>query len=370
MFNTQRPHNTKKRRKSILLKFHQFIKMQMETNFLIPFFTIFIQLMATHVKPQLIESQLSFPSCTATDPALNYRPVIGIVSHPGDGASGRLNNASDVSYIAASYVKFAEMAGARVIPIIYTEPPEIINQKLNLVNGIIFTGGWSKKGLYFEVVKGIFEKVLEKNDAGEHFPLLAICLGFELLTMIISKDNNILEEFSASHQASTVQFVENIKFEGTVFGRFPPVLLKKMTTHCLVMQNHRFGISPERLQANNDLCGFFKILTTSVDKKNKAYVSSVQAQHYPITALQWHPEKNVFEWGSSQIPHTEDAIQVSQHVANYFISEARKSSNNKPATSKVLDNLIYNYSPSYAGKVRGSFEEVYLFTPRPTLSSL
>lgn len=79
--------------------------------------------MATHVKPQL-----NSPYCPATDPALNYRPVIGIVSHPGDGASGRLNNSSGVSYIAASYVKLAEMAGARVIPIIYTEPPEIINQ--------------------------------------------------------------------------------------------------------------------------------------------------------------------------------------------------------------------------------------------------
>ncbi|GJZ58346.1 retrovirus-related pol polyprotein from transposon TNT 1-94, partial [Tanacetum coccineum] len=30
-------------------------------------------------------------------------------------------------------------------------------------------------------------KVLKKNDAGEHFPLLAICLGFELVTMIVSK---------------------------------------------------------------------------------------------------------------------------------------------------------------------------------------
>ncbi|KAM3287093.1 gamma-glutamyl hydrolase 2 [Capsicum chacoense] len=332
----------------------------METNYCIPFFTILIQLMST------VNSQLN---CPATDPAINYRPVIGIVSHPGDGASGRLNSSSDVSYIAASYVKFAEMGGARVIPIIYTDPPEIINQKLNLVNGIIFTGGRTKKGPYFEVVKGIFEKVLEKNDAGEHFPLLAICLGFELITMIISKDNNILEEFSASHQASTVQFVENIKLEGTVFGRFPPALLEKMTTHCLVMQNHRFGISPEGLQANKDLCSFFRILTTSVDKENKVYVSSMQAQRYPVTALQWHPEKAVFEWGSSQIPHTEDAIQVTQNVANYFVSEARKSLN-KPATNKLLDNLIYNYSPSYAGKVRGSFEEVYLFTPHPTLSSL
>ncbi|XP_019250950.1 PREDICTED: gamma-glutamyl hydrolase 2-like [Nicotiana attenuata] len=250
-------------------------------------------------------------------------------------------------------------------------PPKTsqLKQKLNLVNGVIFTGGRVKDGLYFEVVKGIFQKVLEKNDAGEHFPLLAICLGFELLTMIISKDNNILEEFSAANQASTVQFVENVKLERTVFGRFPSVLIKKMSTDCLVMQNHHFGISPERLQANKDLCSFFRILTTSTDKKNKVYVSTAQARRYPVTALQWHPEKNVFEWRSSQIPHTEDAIQVTQHVANYFVSEARKSSN-KPAPSKLLDNLIYNYSPSFAGKAGGSFDEVYLFSPRPTLSSL
>ena len=31
------------------------------------------------------------------------------------------------------------------------------------------------------------QRILAKNDAGDHFPLYAICLGFELLTMIISK---------------------------------------------------------------------------------------------------------------------------------------------------------------------------------------
>lgn len=55
----------------------------------------------------------------------NY-PVIGIVSHPGDGARGRLSNATNVSYIAASYVKFVEAAGARVVPIVYNEPEETL----------------------------------------------------------------------------------------------------------------------------------------------------------------------------------------------------------------------------------------------------
>ncbi|XP_024043543.1 gamma-glutamyl hydrolase 2-like isoform X3 [Citrus sinensis] len=250
------------------------------------------------------------PRCPVPDSKLNYRPVIGIVTHPGDGASGRLNNATNASYIAASYVKFVESAGARVIPLIYNEPEDVLFEKLELVNGVLYTGGWAKDGLYYEIVEKVFKKILEKNDAGDHFPLYAHCLGFELLTMIIGKDKNILESFNAADQASTLQFIENTSIEGTVFQRFPPQLIKKLSTDCLVMQNHH---------------------------------------------------KNAFEWGSSAIPHSEDAIEVTQHVANYFISEARRSVNRPPA-QKVLDNLIYNYRPTFCGKAGKGFDEVYIFT--------
>ncbi|XP_062169098.1 gamma-glutamyl hydrolase 2-like [Alnus glutinosa] len=310
----------------------------------------------------LLPSQLDpdSPRCVAPNPKLNYRPVIGILSHPGDGASGRLSNATNASYIAASYVKFVESAGARVIPLIYNEPPEILFEKLNLVNGVLFTGGWAKTGLYYKVVEAIFKRILAKNDAGDHFPLYAICLGFELVTMIISKDRYILEAFNATDQASTLQFMENSHIEGTVFQRFPPDLLKKLSTDCLVMQNHRYGISPERFQENQNLSSFFKILTTSTDEDNKVYVSTVHSHSYPVTAFQWHPEKNAFEWGLSMIPHSEDAVQVTQHVANFLVSEARKSLNRPPA-GRVLDNLIYNYSPTYCGKAGKGYDEVYIF---------
>ncbi|KAL2943274.1 Gamma-glutamyl hydrolase 2 [Bienertia sinuspersici] len=304
---------------------------------------------------------ISPQSCSAPEPPhLNFRPVIGIVSHPGDGASGRLKNGTHVSYIAASYVKFVESAGARVIPLVYTEPIDVLLSKLELVNGVLFTGGWAKSGLYYEVVQMIFKKVLEKNDAGQYFPCYAICLGFELLTMIISKDQNILESFNASYQASTLQFVDHINIKATVFQRFPPELLRKLSTDCLVMQNHKYGISPETLHGNECLSSFFNIVTTSIDRDDKVYVSTAQAQHYPVTAFQWHPEKNAFEWGSAVIPHSEDAIQVTQHVANFFISEARKSPNRPPAQD-LLDNVIYNYSPTYCGKQGFGYDEVYIF---------
>lgn len=48
-------------------------------------------------------------------------------------------------------------------------------------------------GLHVKLLFSVFlQKVIEKNDRGDHFPLYAVCLGFELLTMIIS-------EVSTSH---------------------------------------------------------------------------------------------------------------------------------------------------------------------------
>ncbi|XP_076947892.1 gamma-glutamyl hydrolase 2-like [Bidens hawaiensis] len=337
-------------------------------HMLISLQTIFTKAESTIYSPTDSVSVMT-STCPAPDASLNYRPIIGIVSHPGDGASGRLSNATNASYIAASYVKFVESAGAGVIPLIYNEPLSNLQTKLNLVNGVLFTGGWSKTGLYFDVIEGIFKQVLKKNDAGEHFPLLAICLGFELLTMIISKNNNILEAFSASDQASTLQFMNSINIQETLFQKFPPRLISKLSTECLVMQNHKYGISPETFQGNTELRSFFKILTTSTDQNNKVYVSTVQSESYPVTALQWHPEKNAFEWGSSMIPHSDDAIQVTQHVANFFVSEARKSLN-RPPTEEVLANLIYNYSPTYCGTAGKGYDEVYIFSESEKVARL
>ncbi|XP_021303594.1 gamma-glutamyl hydrolase 2 [Sorghum bicolor] len=292
------------------------------------------------------------------DPAVNDRPVIGIVTHPGDGTYERRTHGPG-SYIAASYVRFVQSAGARVIPLLYDEPEERLLEKLGLVNGVLFTGGSQKNGSYFETIKRVFQYVLDRNDAGDPFPLHAECLGFELISMIVSKDNNILESFHALNQTSTLQFPNYSFLKGSVFQRFNPELIKKLSTDCLVMQNHGYGISPKRLQENVALSSFFKILTTSPDENGKVYVSTVQAQNYPIICTQWHPEKAIFEWGEPMNPHSEDAVQVTQHFANYFVSQARKSLNRAPA-DKVLNNLIDNYSPRFG--TSKSFDEVYNFS--------
>ncbi len=46
------------------------------------------------------------------------------------------------------------------------------------------------------------------------------------------------------------------------------------------------------------------------------------AYKYPFYGVQWHPEKNVFEWTTHEdIPHSLPAVQAAQAMANFFVQE-------------------------------------------------
>jgi hypothetical protein len=49
-------------------------------------------------------------------------------------------------------------------------------------------------------------------------------------------------------------------------------------------------------QGSASLKSFFQLLSTNVDRKGKAFVSSVEAFNFPIYATQWHPERPQFDW--------------------------------------------------------------------------
>lgn len=307
-------------------------------------------------------------SCSGDDPSLHFRPLIGILSQPGDGDGGLLIermgwNSTNVSYIAASYVKFVEMGGARAVPLIYNEPLDTLLLKFAAINGILFPGGSAslRDGPFYRIAEKLFKMALEENDKGNYFPVFGTCLGFELLCIIVTQDHRLLERFSAKWQPSSLYFKNDWSKQRNMFKWFPSRLIEKIGTEPLAMENHQFGISPERFAANEALSSFFRVLTTSPDKNDKIYVSTVEGRKYPVTGVQWHPEKNAFEWGVSSIPHSAEAVQVCQSVANFLVSEARRS-NHRPSLEDEEKFLIYNYSPYYTGKDgTGHFDQAYVF---------
>ena len=74
-------------------------------------------------------------SSGAAGQAPEARPVIGILTHPSS------NETRGHSYIAASYVKWLESGGARVVPILYDLPEASLRTLLESLNGALFTGG-------------------------------------------------------------------------------------------------------------------------------------------------------------------------------------------------------------------------------------
>lgn len=87
-------------------------------------------------------------SSTVKKTESSFVPIIGILTEPtacpptkaaagGDGA----DKSKNCSYIAASYVKWLESAGARPVPILYDWPADVVVKVLGNLNGVVFPGG-------------------------------------------------------------------------------------------------------------------------------------------------------------------------------------------------------------------------------------
>jgi len=127
-------------------------------------------------------------------------------------------------------------------------------------------------------------------------------------------------------------------------------------------------MTPENF-TKSGLSEFFHILTTNQDATNQSitFISTIESKKYPIYGVQWHPEKNQFEFALNakhqNVPHDNNAIIISQYMANFFVNEARKNNNKFENLLKESQALIYNYNPTYSGqKPNATFEQIYVFS--------
>jgi len=68
----------------------------------------------------------------------------------------------------------------------------------------------------------------------------------------------------------------------------------------------------------------WRVTAVNKDRQGLEFVSSFEHKQYPIYGVQFHPEKNAYEWKvTSKIPHTAKAISVGQYFANFFINEGK-----------------------------------------------
>jgi gamma-glutamyl hydrolase len=301
----------------------------------------------------------------ASVPYAPARPLIGVVAMPVMGESGQSKEANHTAYIAASYIKYIEAAGARAVPILWTMDDAEITRRFHAVNGLLFPGGGGNvcDGRYAAVGRLLLKLALQANDAGAHFPVWGTCLGYEQLAIAVADDCSILGHFDAEDDAGPLVLTDEAA-ESRLFGVGSAMRAMVTSNAGLAMENHASGVSLDVWQASAKLTAFFRVVSYSVDRNGVKYVSTVEGRDYPVYATQWHPEKNSFEWTKEQaIPHGADATLLSQSTANFLVAEARKSPQRPLSYEDELGMLIYNHQPTFTALTWPSFkfDQVYFF---------
>uniref|UniRef100_A0A1A8IBE4 folate gamma-glutamyl hydrolase n=3 Tax=Nothobranchius kuhntae TaxID=321403 RepID=A0A1A8IBE4_NOTKU len=284
----------------------------------------------------------------------NDAPIIGVLAQ-----ELRSSRTSQRAYIAASYVKFLEAAGARVVPVMINQAPEEYKKLFNSINGILLPGGGvniTSSG-YERAAKIFYELAIEANKREDYFPVWGTCLGFEQLIYLTS-GKNLLTNTETSGLALPLNFTKEAK-TSRIFQAFPAELMADLSSEPLTVNSHNWSLAVLTHNKNDELRKFYKVVSTNTDG-NVEFVSTMEAYNYPIYGTQWHPEKNAFEWSRPYNPHSPSAIRTTFYMAEFLVSEARKNFHTFESKEEENKALIYNYNPIYTGTT-GSFEQMYIF---------
>lgn len=285
-------------------------------------------------------------------------PLIGILTQPCSTCPGK-------SYIAAGNVKWVESAGGRVVPIRFYASDEELKRLFKSINGILFPGGLTYLWLdspYVATARKLFNWAVEANDKGEVFPIHGICLGHQLLHILVSNvsRNDILVDTDSVAHPSTLQLTAAAA-TSDFFGDLPKDLVEKLpdSNLNLTMENHMYGIPPQHFERWPVLAKWYTILSTTRDRNGTEYVSTVEGKNYPFTGTQWHPEKPAAEFGMTEVPHALDSIRIAQHLGNNFIERARRSTHHPVSKEEDLAMQIYSTPPIFSARFEAFDEDNY-----------
>ena len=227
------------------------------------------------------------------------------------------------------YVDWFEQRGIRVLPIPFdTKEHEVYFQ---MVNGLFLPGtdrGFDVQNETFMNSLRIFYELSTRK--GEYFPIWGTCFGMERLIELIGGSRS-WKSFPAEGL-----FPIRISRDTTrskMIQSFPSPYLDYLEQQKSTLQYHEYGISVEEIKINPLLRRFFSVLATSLDESGKEYVAAIESKHYPIYAVQFHPEQQ-----RSTIP-----------FLDFFHSELKMNSHRCPMIPRVGNIISAHKCMHYEG---------------------
>lgn len=288
-------------------------------------------------------------------------PIIGILAQDSDGY---VKEKFGPTYIVASYIKYIESAGGRVVPIRNDLSEEQLEKLFSSINGVLFPGGGVNvfDSQYARTGKILFNLAMKANDAGDVFPLWGTCLGFQFLSVCGAGGQNVLSPVDGEDYTIPLNLSDGYE-SSRLLGSAPEEIITYLKTANVTYNHHQQCVSTDTYYNNDALKKFYKVLSTNRDKEGvKEFVSTIEGRDYPFYGVQWHPEKNSFEWTSAEgINHSKQAVLVTQYVADFFVNQARLSGHHFSSKEEEDAALIYQHNPVYCYPEITHFEQCYIF---------
>ena len=304
-------------------------------------------------KQQTQKSRTSPSSFLRSSP--NSSPVvIGILSQPLVNKS----HSSSYDYIAASYVKWLEAAGASSIVIPYDATPDLLDNLYNEIHGVLLPGGAAEFPPHLsDLLDLITYRLLWEND---YMPVWGTCLGFEFMIQYIGGDTALQSGFIAENVSLPLENLQQYE----LYNNVPIEVLRDVQSNNLTLNNHHQGIEPQSFEQNDHLMNAFRISSINHDDTGRPFVSTIEpinASAFSFYGVQYHPEKSAFEYATyphTNIPyeainHSRHAIDFSLYLANFFVDKAKKSSHQYSGRFPLIAN-------TYPIQMGTKFEEIFL----------
>jgi len=305
----------------------------------------------------------------------NQRPIIGVLDQPTiETKNCRLRSYGD-KYLAAAYVKLIESTGARVAHIPYDASREELTRLFYSVNGLLLPGGdanYTPGFAFFDGAHHLVQLAMEANRQGTYFPVLGICQGMEMLTVMLAGSNCCAiahDAYDAENLSLPLEFTPAAD-SSMLWGEAPLWVKQSVTQRNLTFNNHDDGMPPEKLSEFPSLQKLITVLSTNEDRQGKAFVSSWEGVDLPFWGLQFHPSKNAYEWNEGQdLNHSVLAVSVMQWVGSFIYSQARYNHHQFESSTAQANALIYATPPMYTYDDCNGFTQCYFWNHTSTPSA-
>jgi gamma-glutamyl hydrolase len=195
---------------------------------------------------------------------------------------------------------------------------------------------------------------------GTYFPIWGTCLGFELLTFLSANMTAHRVKCNSQSQALPLEFKPDF---GTskMFRNAPQTIIDILSNENVTPNFHSYCLT-DAIFSRLGLDKEWRSISLNRDWNDFEFISTMEHKEYPFYGLQFHPEKNMFEWVQNKnISHTANAVLQAQYFTNFFASETRRNFNRFGSTKDAQKHLIYNFPTTFTALTGSSFQECYLF---------